>query len=188
MFSVAFSQDFEFSDFVGTWDGNITNDQTWAFDYPITIEILSNNEYNVINNPGNQLVSDLYPGTEVVYYNPTTNILSFQWVQYYHYSCGGACYSSVPFEVISLENGQLTLYYNNGSGPAPQAYSMFLLDAEPQVYGDINGDGLVNILDVIQSVNIILNLEDYNSSADMNDDGMVNILDVIQIVNIILSN
>jgi hypothetical protein len=188
LFSVAVSQDFEFSDFVGTWDGNITNDQTWAFDYPITIEILSNNEYNVINNPGNQLVSDLYPGTEVVYYNPTTNILSFQWVQYYHYSCGGACYSSVPFEVISLENGQLTLYYNNGSGPAPQAYSMFLLDAEPQVYGDINGDGLVNILDVIQSVNIILNLEDYNSSADMNDDGMVNILDVIQIVNIILSN
>ena len=46
----------------------------------------------------------------------------------------------------------------------------------------------MNLLDVIQSVNIILGLEEYNSLADMNDDGMVNVLDVIQIVSIILNN
>ena len=116
----------EFSDFVGTWNGNITNDQTWSFDDPITIVIESNNDYTVTNNPGWHLVSDSYPGTEEVHYNSWTNILTFQWVLYYHYSCGGPCYTSVPFQVMDFEDGELTLFYNNGSGPAPQANSMFI--------------------------------------------------------------
>ena len=128
----------QFSDFVGTWNGNITNDQTWAFDYPITIEIQSNGDYNVLNNPGGQLVSDLYPGTEQVFYNSSTNILAFQWVQYYHYACGGPCYTGVNFQVMEFNNGNMTLFYNNGSGPAPQAYSMFLNLEEYSVCDEIN--------------------------------------------------
>jgi len=53
--------------------------------------------------------------------------------------------------------------------------------------GDINDDGLINILDIIQSVNIILAVEPYNSLADVNNDGMVNVLDIISLVNIILN-
>ena len=52
--------------------------------------------------------------------------------------------------------------------------------------GDINGDGLVNILDVISTINIIFGVIEYNDNADINDDGIVNILDVIGVVNIIL--
>ena len=53
--------------------------------------------------------------------------------------------------------------------------------------GDINGDMVVNVLDVIQVVNMALGEQDpdYNS-ADINQDGVINVLDVIQIVNIIL--
>ena len=51
--------------------------------------------------------------------------------------------------------------------------------------GDINGDALVNVQDVILTVNFILNNE-YNSSADLNLDGSVNIQDVILILNLIL--
>ena len=51
--------------------------------------------------------------------------------------------------------------------------------------GDVNGDSLVNVQDIILTVNFILT-NGYNDSADLNGDGTVDILDVVQIVNIIL--
>ena len=53
--------------------------------------------------------------------------------------------------------------------------------------GDLNGDEIVNILDIIQLANMILS-GDYANNADLNSDGLLNILDIVQIVNIILSN
>ena len=243
---LSFSFSLEFSDFIGTWNGNITNDQTWSYDDAISIIIQSDNSYSVPNNPGGHLVSDLYPGTEEVYFNSSTNILTFQWVQYYHYACGGGCYVSSTFEVMELEDGELILYYNNGSGPAPQANSMFLsLDeecvdgemnfddpcmpeecynnqwyqmvidcAEPMgfpceggeylpptegeccsvciVYGDVNSDSQINVLDVVQLVNFILGINNPDDSeilvADISGDGSLNVLDVVALVNIILTN
>ena len=52
--------------------------------------------------------------------------------------------------------------------------------------GDINEDGIINVLDIILSVNIVLGSSDYNSSADLNQDGIINILDIVSLVNIIL--
>ena len=52
--------------------------------------------------------------------------------------------------------------------------------------GDINNDGVINIIDVVLIVNIVLDEND-NPSADFNNDGLVNILDIVLIVNIILS-
>ena len=52
--------------------------------------------------------------------------------------------------------------------------------------GDINGDGILNIQDIILIVTMALS-GDYSSLADMNGDGAVNILDVVQVVFIILS-
>ena len=54
--------------------------------------------------------------------------------------------------------------------------------------GDLNLDGIVNVLDVILIVNMVLGLEPGIGYADINSDGTINILDVIQIVNIILNN
>ena len=52
----------------------------------------------------------------------------------------------------------------------------------------MNEDGIINILDIIITVNIILGTESENSNADVNSDGTINILDVINILNIILGN
>jgi hypothetical protein len=57
------------------------------------------------------------------------------------------------------------------------------------IMGDLNNDGTVNILDVIQLVNIIMGLEpsEYQGAVgDMNNDGDYNVLDVVLIVNLIL--
>ena len=51
--------------------------------------------------------------------------------------------------------------------------------------GDLNGDGIIDILDLIILVNIILSGE-YNFMADINEDGIVNILDIVIYKNTIL--
>jgi hypothetical protein len=53
--------------------------------------------------------------------------------------------------------------------------------------GDLNLDGIINILDVVSMVNVVLGNEQ-QELADLNNDGIVNILDVIILVNIILEN
>jgi len=55
------------------------------------------------------------------------------------------------------------------------------------VLGDLNGDDIVNILDIVQLANMVL-ANDYSESADINSDGLVNILDIVQVTNIILSS
>jgi len=52
--------------------------------------------------------------------------------------------------------------------------------------GDLNGDGIVNVLDIVQTVNLVLTNE-YEENGDLNEDGIVNILDIVQLVNIILN-
>ena len=59
--------------------------------------------------------------------------------------------------------------------------------------GDVNGDGNVNILDVVTLINAIVedNIQDWDadriSAADINGDGNVNILDVVLLVNQIIA-
>ena len=55
-----------------------------------------------------------------------------------------------------------------------------------QLMGDVNLDGLLNVLDVVVIVNFILNQHSYNEFADMNIDGEINVQDIILLINIIL--
>ena len=63
------------------------------------------------------------------------------------------------------------------------------LSYEPMA-GDVNQDGVINVLDVLMAVNIILKTIEPTPSqewaADCNGEGIVNILDVVGIVNVIL--
>jgi hypothetical protein len=49
----------------------------------------------------------------------------------------------------------------------------------------MNGDGALNIQDIILIVNMVLSNE-YNPSSDLNSDGTINILDVVVLVGLIL--
>ena len=93
---------------------------------------------------------------------------------------------------IIAQNDQLPegIYnaYLNISSNASQSESFLieLISSTTSLTGDLNDDGVNNVLDVILMVNIVLGLEPFNSSADMNNDGSVNVLDVVVLVNIIL--
>ena len=56
--------------------------------------------------------------------------------------------------------------------------------------GDCNGDGVINIFDILSVVNHILDTISLPPQAiplaDCNDDGIINILDVLGIVNVVL--
>jgi len=52
---------------------------------------------------------------------------------------------------------------------------------------DVNQDGILNVLDVIQVMNLVLDDGELNCSIDYDNDGTVNILDIVQMVNIILN-
>ena len=54
--------------------------------------------------------------------------------------------------------------------------------------GDYDNDGIVGILDIVATINDVLDLDNENhpEQADFNQDGFLNILDVVMLVNHVL--
>ena len=64
---------------------------------------------------------------------------------------------------------------------------MFPVSLKSSLDGDVNADGVINVLDVVLLVNMVLS-DEYNTSADLNNDGIINVLDVVELINIILDS
>ena len=74
----------------------------------------------------------------------------------------------------------------NYTGTAPDIGVFEFDESGCGISGDINMDGYVNILDIINVVNCILG-DCSDPCADLNEDNTINILDIINLVNIILN-
>ena len=107
------------------------------------------------------------------------------------------------WEIISGALNNLTVIDIKESGNTGNNWNMFrgnnqrtgyfFYSGEPEcsvALGDVNGDTIVNILDLVQISNYILEIQTptYPCAADFNEDGVVNILDLVQTVNYILGN
>ena len=88
-----------------------------------------------------------------------------------------------------IRTWQIAFYQHNKPNP-------FILDGtlierayfyDGILIGDLNEDGLLNILDLVMLVNIILYNEDGSPAADVNGDGVYNVLDLVMLTNIIIS-
>ena len=59
-----------------------------------------------------------------------------------------------------------------------------------QLSGDVNQDGLVNVIDVVMIVGFIMGTDTPDDTqellADMNSDGLINVIDVVMLVDVIL--
>ena len=55
------------------------------------------------------------------------------------------------------------------------------------ILGDINGDGNLNVLDVVELINQILSGEN-TTEGDINGDGGWNVLDIVALANCVLSD
>jgi hypothetical protein len=75
---------------------------------------------------------------------------------------------------------------NNASIARAQKYPLdYFEEVDDGILGDINGDGILNILDIVSLVNLVLT-GDYEISGDVNQDSELNILDIVTLVNLIL--
>ena len=53
--------------------------------------------------------------------------------------------------------------------------------------GDLNGDNITNVLDVVLLVNLVLGDGSAEGCSDVNGDGLLNVLDVVLLVNIVIN-
>ena len=83
----------------------------------------------------------------------------------------------------------VTAVYEEGQS-IPSNTSCATAEGEPELPGDINGDSILNILDIVLVVNFILGSDTPSATefaaADLNSDGILNILDVVTLTNSIL--
>ena len=86
-------------------------------------------------------------------------------------------------------NGEiiLDLDQNEYSGLAPDMGAYEFEQNSGSTTGDLNFDGIVNVIDIITVVNLILDSSPYNAAADLNNDTIINVIDIIAIINIILN-
>ena len=96
-----------------------------------------------------------------------------------------------------IGNGELHEYWGslNGGwfGGPNDNYTQIINDSYNFLYnqldsfelGDVNQDNNIDVLDVVQSINLILNNE-YNQLADIDNNEVINILDIVQLIGFIL--
>ena len=79
----------------------------------------------------------------------------------------------------------LTVYPNH----APERLQTFDFSLHDSIFlGDMNVDGVLNVLDIVILANLILSGGNSNPTGDLNQDGSLNILDIVNLVNLILEN
>lgn len=135
-----------------------------GLDSPIHIHIGVNNWQNIIE-----------PNPELDY-NTETQLWYFSY--------------EIPLDAFSLN-----FAFNNGNGywDNNAGEDWFILVDEMLIYlGDINFDGVINVVDIVQLINHILENtllnEQAEISADFNEDNLINIVDIVQLVQVILDD
>jgi hypothetical protein len=132
---------------------------------------------------------------EIIFYNPSTVDLEIF----------GITMSNTEFSIDDISNvpaGQIvTKFVNfNPTYDGSQSNTMTIYsddEYDPAIVfqmsgtgvgieGDMNGDGTLNILDIVSLINYVFN-DNENPFADLNDDGTVNIVDVVMLVNLVLN-
>lgn len=101
--------------------------------------------------------------------------------------------ASVDLTFNDLEDGNsyfYNLYYwSEGAltGKTQGPVVTVQVEQAPTLKGDVNGDGEVNVTDLVPLVNMILGITQSNAAADVNGDGEVNVTDLVPLVNLILN-
>ena len=96
-------------------------------------------------------------------------------------SYNGPCVLKVAFADGIYQGNQFEneVYLQNG----------VLSESSGCVLGDANGDEILNVLDVVTTVNAVLCGNGcYEACIDINGDGVLNVLDIVQLVTLVLGN
>ena len=90
---------------------------------------------------------------------------------------------TIPVQSLSCNQGTVNAQEVTGRTTTVEDAGLSKICPTP---GDANGDGSINVQDVVCIINVILDTGTAPGSPDCNDDGNVNVLDVICVINKIL--
>tara|TARA_B100000674_G_scaffold469223_1_gene455838 strand:+ start:726 stop:4238 length:3513 start_codon:yes stop_codon:yes gene_type:complete len=101
------------------------------------------------------------------------------------------CYVTIGIE-NKFGNEGIQYTFNNeyppGATRLTDGSALFVTTQSPFIfYGDVNGDEILNVLDIVVLLSMILGQLEPDFIGDMNQDGIINILDVVILVNNILA-
>ena len=109
-------------------------------------------------------------------------------------SINGDVLTSDDSNIISIEESDDMVQYSNTPNDPNvlvKKYTIVVNTDEsienPPAVGDLNNDGVFNVLDIVTLANAVLQGDQYNASGDMNGDGSLNVLDVVILANCILN-
>ena len=177
-----------FIDFHGTSDATVP----YYTPYDGSFSISESIEYFSISNG---LTVETMEEVPNIYINDFTTVEKYTYsspnhnVEFIHFKVDGGGHQWFGSQLGDYMIADLG-YNNHDINANDELIDFFLnyrLSDFDMIAGDVNGDGVLNILDVVMIVNIILTNET-NSSADYNGDGEVNILDIVSMVQLILEN
>ena len=98
-------------------------------------------------------------------------------------SNGDGTLATLTFEVVEPKASTLSLFGVVLTDSAGQTSSPRLengqVTAAAQLFGDVNRDGIVNVLDLVQVANGFGQMGEHD--ADVNEDGVVNIVDLVKV-------
>ena len=108
---------------------------------------------------------------------------------------GGSVMLSTPYSIPEEHNGiagLVRVYYQGTAYSVELDFSQNYVYVPPPALGDVNADGNVNVLDVVQIALAVQGGTDTQNElladspqCDINGDGILSILDIIQLINII---
>ena len=126
-------------------------------------------------------------GYEQVYHYSLTD--SNEWFEPVNEEITISAYQSTDLEIPAIDSNTDITNFTFNIKPIYHSYDskVYNLDIyKNQMIGDVNGDGGLNVLDVVVLVSMILGNVEPNSNADVNQDGIFNVLDVVTLINLIL--
>jgi len=161
-----------------------------------TVALRSSNNANagefIISDPDNtRLIEDDHHGSDRIYIG--------------HTICGadanpsGSKNWSFNWQAPESNLGDIQFYlstlaanHNHGLSGDNTYTQVFTLSFSEAIIGDLDGDGIVNVIDIIVTVNVILGAVEptpqQESAGDLNGDSIIDILDVIALVNLVLGS
>ena len=104
---------------------------------------------------------------------------------------GNTIINATKVKQVTFEGDNVNIKYNDGTVETDDMSDVVLTFAPEtsSIKGDANGDGKVDVEDVVGIVNKILGEPAANfveANADLNGDGKIDVDDVVAVVNIIL--
>ena len=111
-----------------------------------------------------------------------------EWVEDFQTeNCYGIAWNEQDCEEVDGCNWWISNYYGTSNCTGSYQVDNSYCEEVSYIPGDTNGDGNLNVSDIVLIVDLIL-YSQYDEYSDINQDGILNIIDIVELVNLILSN